>query len=209
MQSGLYSPSDGVYILHFSDFTIKDGVPYVNQNVFHGPGVIKAYAPWCPHCQNKVEAIRSIAKELNRDFHSAKVYVFNADGAENFRNVKNDKGEPMIAGFPTMLYVDEHCKVSTLRNSAGEQVYSIPDVLHELCRLHSDTCSVKEQSGGGNTSGLDLAITAAVDVVKSSAKKKESPEHLVVKVVRLLKDDYPEIVVNDLVIEDIYHMISN
>ncbi len=41
------------------------------------PGIIKVYAPWCPHCQASVEAINNLAKSLKK----STVYVI--DGTVN------------------------------------------------------------------------------------------------------------------------------
>ena len=36
----------------------------ISSEIFKGPGVLKAYATWCPHCQSKVQELNNLA---NRD----------------------------------------------------------------------------------------------------------------------------------------------
>lgn len=82
--------------------TRSNGQTYINTKKFSGkPGLVKFYAPWCPHCQVMVPTMKKLAKTL-------KPYSVNI-GAVNCDNVraKNDQlaGEVGVDGFPSLYVV--------------------------------------------------------------------------------------------------------
>lgn len=145
----LYNKRDNVYILHDSDFIVEqNGLATLKKNVYRGPGLIKAYANWCPHCQDKAPAIKTLGRVINKEHpeYGARIYVFEASSAENTTKAVDEKGEPLLAGFPTMLFVDNGLQVTKLRDQKGEQVYQIPDVLSAMCKTRgqSKMCTLKK-----------------------------------------------------------------
>lgn len=118
MSTSLYSKSDPVVILGNSDFSGKQ----IKQSSCKGPGVLKAYATWCPHCQDKVECIKVMAAECKKNGLDITVYVLEAD-------VNRDASSAIgVEGFPTFFKVDKSGKLSPALNVGG-----VPDVLKAIC----------------------------------------------------------------------------
>jgi thiol-disulfide isomerase/thioredoxin len=118
MASSLYSKGDPVTILGNSDFVGKQ----IKPSSCKGPGVLKAYATWCPHCQNKVECINLMASECKKKNVDVTVYVLEA---EEHRTAGTALG---VQGFPTFFPVDKNGKVGAAMNVGG-----VPDVLKAIC----------------------------------------------------------------------------
>lgn len=124
MSEDLYSDSDPVTILDDGSFIGKKCK--IKTGIFQTHGILKAYAPWCGHCQAKVTCVNKLA-EILPEF-GVTVYVINADDnpmfAEHFQ----------VRGFPTFLQVDGQGYIGdVLRNKNGEPVYSVPDIIAALC----------------------------------------------------------------------------
>lgn len=138
---GLYTKDDPVYILSDSDFTVSSsGAAKLNKDAFRGAGIIKAYAPWCPHCQDKVEDIKTLGRVLrDNKSYGVSIYVFNADGGGNMTRA-TEGGSPLIPGFPTLLFVDPDCNVTRLVDEGGEGVFSVPDAITALCKTQKKLC---------------------------------------------------------------------
>lgn len=121
---GLYKPSDKVVILSDANFTgnkITSG--------FKGPGVLKAYATWCGHCQNKVKDFIKLAKTFKEEKIGLVVYVIEASDNNMFASACG------VSSFPTIMYVDESCKPVVLMDGAGKQVYDVPSTINALCTV--------------------------------------------------------------------------
>jgi thiol-disulfide isomerase/thioredoxin len=149
----LYSREDPVFILTGSDFTVgKDGRVKLNASAYRGQGLIKAYAPWCGHCQSKVHDIKIIGEHLNGK-KGAKVYVFDASTPEvghHFKYATTHEGKILIEGFPTMLYVDHDLNVDKLVNELGKPIYTVPEALGAMCSKHlSEACDVRKKLSHG------------------------------------------------------------
>jgi thiol-disulfide isomerase/thioredoxin len=116
----LYSAKDPVTILDDASFIGEDC------RIQHGrDGILKVYAPWCVHCQGKIKCINSLAEILPE--YGLTVYVINAEDNSIFRE------HFKIQGFPTFLRVKKGKIGDVLRNKAGEQVYTVPDIIAALC----------------------------------------------------------------------------
>ena len=121
---GLYRPSDKVVILTDKNFTgnkITSG--------FKGPGVLKAYAVWCVHCQNKVQDFIKLAKTFKAEKIGLVVYVIEANTNTQFATA-ND-----VNSFPTIMYVNDKCETNRLLSSEGNQVYDVPGAINALCSV--------------------------------------------------------------------------
>ena len=97
----LYAPSDPVTILNDESFFFHDSKGKIRNAYMQGPGIIKAYASWCPHCISKVDEINRLAG-LFAD-NDLTIYTINADSAVNPHfNIALD-----IQSYPTFLYVSD------------------------------------------------------------------------------------------------------
>lgn len=121
MSRSLYKSTDGVVVLTDDNCTgakITKG--------FKGPGVLKAYAVWCPHCRDKVDDFKHLAEAFRKQKSGLVVYTIEADVNRNFARATE------VEGFPTMMYVDESGNVTRLLNQ-GSEVHNVPDILAALC----------------------------------------------------------------------------
>jgi len=94
----LYAEDDYVVILDDSSFIGRK----IKSKNFQGPGILKAYAPWCPHCRNKATAIRLLAEILDDAEAESAVYVLNVTD-----NVYISKTLEVVA-LPTFFEVDKN-----------------------------------------------------------------------------------------------------
>jgi hypothetical protein len=123
MAQSLYKNNDGVVILTDSNCTgskITSG--------FKGPGVLKAYAVWCPHCVDKVSSFKLLAECFREEQIGLVVYVIEADQNRNFSSACE------IEAFPTIMYVDEKGNATKLTDVTGNGVSEIPEILQALCQ---------------------------------------------------------------------------
>jgi len=127
----LYKSNDSVIQLNDSKFV---GTKMkVSKDVFQGPGLLKIYAPWCPHCISKVDDMNRLAKILPQE--GAQVYVINAEKNQIFSRFFN------IEGYPSFAYVNQNKMVEPLTNSDGEPVYDTQSVIKALCDHHNKCIS--------------------------------------------------------------------
>lgn len=118
----LYNKNDGVIVLTDANCTgskITSG--------FKGPGVLKAYAVWCPHCQNKVDDFKALAASFKDEKIGLNVYVIEADINSAFASAAQ------IEGFPTIMYVDPQGNTTNLVDKAKQSVHDVPGILTALC----------------------------------------------------------------------------
>jgi thiol-disulfide isomerase/thioredoxin len=98
----LYNKSGDVVILGNKSFIATNGKVRLNSSHFKGPGVLKVYANWCPHCQNKASFFNELATRLKRQGHRSKIYVLNADIAKETCKLLNAEY------LPTMFKVNSN-----------------------------------------------------------------------------------------------------
>lgn len=97
----LYEDDDYVVILDDASFINRK----IKSSKFQGPGILKAYAPWCPHCRDKAVAIRSLAEILHDKGSESAVYVIDVQ-------VNNYTSQALGLQFlPTFYLVDDNGKV--------------------------------------------------------------------------------------------------
>jgi len=138
----LYKESDPVTILDDSCFAGQNW--HIRARYCQGPGVLKVYASWCPHCQSKVQCINKLAELLRK--HNVVVYVIEATHETNpiFLTVHK------IHSYPTFLSVSKDGTIGPPLLSNGEPAYTVPDILRALCAENGDVCqyqSVIDQCG--------------------------------------------------------------
>jgi hypothetical protein len=91
----IFSPEDPVIMLDDGDFIAGDKI---RDNSWRGPGILMAYAKWCPSCQNKVTDINKLATQKT-------VYVVDADDNPIF-NLSNK-----IKQYPTYFEILQNGKI--------------------------------------------------------------------------------------------------
>lgn len=127
MAKALYSAKSSVTILDDDSFI---GHPYkIRAKQFKGPGVLKVYAPWCPHCVSKVECLNILATLLQDE--GMQVYVL--DGTENDLFCEHYG----ISGYPTFMHVNADRTVGQQMNA-----YDVPTIVQELCKVNSKVCKM-------------------------------------------------------------------
>ena len=139
---GLYSPTDGVKVLQDSDFDF--GRKKLKDTSCKGPGILKAYAAWCGHCQKMVDCICKLGKTCKKKNIDLTVYVIEANDNSRFAQEYN------ITAFPTFFSVSEDGVLEQL------STHSLPEVVQgecPSCRGHAafrDSCFTgsPEQMGG-------------------------------------------------------------
>jgi thiol-disulfide isomerase/thioredoxin len=122
----LYNNNDPVHILNDSKFIGPD--MRIKTQTLAGPGVLKVYATWCPHCQSKVEGLNKLAGLLEP--HGMSIYVL--DGENNPIFCSRYK----VQGFPTFFEVSEG-------GSIGKQLQigRVEDVVTQLCGKNKAVCA--------------------------------------------------------------------
>jgi len=149
MEDSLYKPTDPVLQLINKNFKQdKTGCIILDKSVFKGPGIIKAYAPWCPYCSNKVDKINRLATLLNKQFNdqTVRMYTFNANNAPIAQAIPAGSKEPLIPGYPSFLQVDPERVVTRLKD-----IHSPSDAITKFCSSYPSLCTTNPttQTGGG------------------------------------------------------------
>jgi thiol-disulfide isomerase/thioredoxin len=102
---------------------LDDGT-FINKKIrqanFHGAGILKVYAPWCPFCISKVSYINSLGNML-KDYNLA-VYVLDAE--EN--PILSDRLE--VTSYPTFLKVTQRGEVTDVL----QDLTAITDYINSL-----------------------------------------------------------------------------
>ncbi len=132
-QESLYSASDPVHVMTDANFFFADGKGTVKTQDFAGAGVIKAYAPWCPHCKDKVRCMNILAEILEEE--RLAVYVINAEDNPHFSETLR------VQGYPTFFEVNSKGVIGAqLKKPSGEPVGTVPDIVVALCKNQKGIC---------------------------------------------------------------------
>lgn len=128
----LYTEEDPVTILDDASFIGQQG--QIKTRVYQGPGVLKCYAPWCGHCQAKVECCNRLAEALQE--HGMQVYVI--DGTTNpiFNNFRE------VDGYPTFFKVGKDGLVTGPLKKGSEQIYATKDLVNSICQDSPAVCEL-------------------------------------------------------------------
>jgi hypothetical protein len=94
---------------------------------FQGPGVIKVYADWCPHCRDKEECMIELAKAFKASNMGQEVYVINCPTSTPFTEAIQ------LQGYPTFYKCNKEGILTLLKNN-GSDVRTIPDIVNAVCK---------------------------------------------------------------------------
>jgi thiol-disulfide isomerase/thioredoxin len=122
--ASLYGAKDDVVILGDSDFIGGR----LSGKAFQGPGILKAYANWCPHCQNIVKCVCELGQICKKEGVKMAIYVIEAQENSLFAE------EQAVEGFPTFFAVDTK---GGLRKLASHSLEDVVDEICETCRTNS------------------------------------------------------------------------
>jgi thiol-disulfide isomerase/thioredoxin len=91
----IFTDKDPVKILDDGDFIAGHKI---RDHAWSGPGVVMAYAKWCPYCQRKVEIVNKLALKAKLD--NKCVYVIDAEDNPIFTDANN------VESYPTFYNVN-------------------------------------------------------------------------------------------------------
>jgi hypothetical protein len=115
VQVDIYTDADPVNRLDDASFLYRN--KKIRLHAWKGPGVLEVYAPWCPHCQEKVNAINILASSTGA------VYVLDGTSNPSFRFATG------IASYPTFLKV---LPDGTLGDEIDGDLDAVVDYLNSL-----------------------------------------------------------------------------
>jgi len=108
------------------------GNKIINKNILGNYGLLKCYAPWCPHCKNLINILMFLANGLKKN--NFKITSVNSENS----TICDKLG---IKGFPTLFLINLD---GTLKKFNGDR--SIENILAEICKhTNSKTCCRKEK----------------------------------------------------------------
>lgn len=97
----IFTDKDPVKILNDGDFIAGHKL---RDHAWSGPGIIMAYAKWCPYCQRKVEIVNKLALKAKLD--NKCVYVIDAEDNPIFTDTNE------VQNYPTFYNVNLDRNVS-------------------------------------------------------------------------------------------------
>lgn len=113
---------------------INDNLKIVNKKFIGKNGLIKFYAPWCPHCTALVDDLNFLGKGLKNEHF--KIGAINVDVEVN-KEISRKAG---VTGLPTLFLMDLNGNLKEYNNNSRE----IPDLLDEICTFTDKVCYKKE-----------------------------------------------------------------
>lgn len=131
---GLYNENTDVVILSDSDFDSAGTV--IKSELKNRFGLIKFYAPWCPHCQNKVDDINFLAKGLKQENTNFYIGVVNIDNVNIIKNTLD------VKGIPTFFFIPKNGIPEKLENFE----FSVENILLTICEKTQQCCNQSCQS---------------------------------------------------------------
>lgn len=135
--ASLYDENSAVTILDDSCFVGTSENYKITKSKNKGAGFIKAYAPWCGHCQSKVNCMNRLAGILSE--FGLTVYVLDADENRVFSNTLG------VRGYPSFYHVDKDGRVTgTMRTANGEPVGQVYEIIASLCGNKRKICEYIE-----------------------------------------------------------------
>lgn len=98
-----------------------------------GAGFLKVYAPWCPHCQNKVVCMNRLGDVLSA--FGLTVYVLDADANPEAARTLG------VTGYPSFFHVGKDGTVGgMLRTPEGQPVGQVYEIIAALCNNDKRIC---------------------------------------------------------------------
>jgi thiol-disulfide isomerase/thioredoxin len=99
----------------------------------NGAGFLKVYAPWCPHCQNKVVCMNRLGDVLSA--FGLTVYVLDAEANPEAARTLG------VTGYPSFFHVSKDGTVGgMLRTSEGQPVGQVYEIIAALCNNDKRIC---------------------------------------------------------------------
>lgn len=104
--TSLFKPQKGLKVLKTQSFNAVKQQILPIKSVPEMSGYVMFYAPWCPHCQSKVQEMMDMGKQYNQT--GKMLYVYNADapGSDKVTDYID------VEGFPTFYPVTKTGKIS-------------------------------------------------------------------------------------------------
>ena len=123
---------DNTSVLELTDADFE-GNRIINKNIVGHYGLLKCYAPWCPHCKDLINPLMFLANGLKKE--GFKIVSVNS---EKTQNICNNIG---VQGFPTLFLINPD---GTLKDYNSDR--SIEGILSEICKhTNSETCCRRER----------------------------------------------------------------
>ena len=106
------------------ELTSKDfnGKILINDRFKNKNGIIKFYAPWCPHCVEMTKPLKFLAKELKK--YSFLIGVINTDTNLQLAKTFN------ISGIPTLYTINTDGKINLYEGNKD-----IESLLKHICEF--------------------------------------------------------------------------
>ena len=117
-----YEPGCGVVELEGTDFQNGNIINKCVKNKF---GILKAYAPWCPHCTNMVDDMKFLGKQLKK--HGIAVCALNSQN-DNNREICQ---KLQIGGIPSLFMIKQKGELENIDNILQDR--SIESILKVIC----------------------------------------------------------------------------
>lgn len=98
----------------------------VKTDVCPGFGILKIYAPWCPHCTNIVDDMKFLGNELKK--HNIYVCALNSNNPGN-RNIVN---ELKVSGIPSFWFIKQDGELENINELLNREVL-VKSMLDIIC----------------------------------------------------------------------------
>lgn len=122
MSLNKYNNSD---VIELTEADFKDG-KIIKTDLKGKYGLLKAYAPWCPHCTSMVDDLKFLAKELKS--HDVFIASLNCDDNKNMSGIIG------VQYFPTIFMVKETGELEKIEMANR----SIESILTVICQKTND-----------------------------------------------------------------------
>ena len=148
----LYGAMDPVVILGDADFIGGK----LQGPAFSGPGILKAYASWCPHCKTAVECVCELGKACKKEGVNMTIYVIEAQENAQFAV------EQGVESFPSYYAVDSK---GGLKRLASHTLADVVDEVCKPCRGKNSFTGRCFSNGAGQTGGGGPAYRASLGIL--------------------------------------------
>ena len=101
--SGNHYDNTNVIELTGKDFSSRSGLRVKRRDFTNNYGIVKFYAPWCPHCVNMKQDMIYLADQLQD--YNVKIAAVNCDNSQDGNDQLAQKAN--INGLPTIFIMRE------------------------------------------------------------------------------------------------------